>query len=56
LVAREFKEDFDLIAAERVVAYGLMRSLRKRAIVARALIVIENDLLIKIVKVFGHGL
>jgi hypothetical protein len=56
LVARKLKENFDLISAERVVAFGPMRSLRKRTVVTRALIVIEDDRLIKIAKVFGHGL
>jgi hypothetical protein len=56
LVARQLKENFDLISAERVVAFGPMRSLRKRTVVTGALVVIEDDRLIEIAKVFGHGL
>jgi hypothetical protein len=56
LVARQLKENFDLISAERVVAFSPMRSLRKRTVVTGALVVIEDDRLIEIAKVFGHGL
>ena len=55
LVPRKLKEDFDPIPTERVVAFGHVGGIRKRAIMARALVVIEDDPLIEIVKVFGHG-
>ena len=44
------------IPTEGVIAFGHVSGIRKRSIMAWALVVIEDNPLIEIVKVFGHEL
>ena len=44
----------DLVAAERVVAMANMRGAGHLAVVARVAVVVENDLLIKVVQIVEH--
>lgn len=54
-VAVERQEQFQLVAAQRIMSLGGTRCLRHFVEIPRLLAVIKNDLLVKVVDVFEHG-
>lgn len=50
----QFEKDGEVVAAERIVAFGLEVGFRERAEIARIPVVIQNHILVNIVQVVAH--